>query len=54
MIFACKIPIYVLETCLTHPRPPPPPPREFRQKMRFEASWAVFQSLSGNKELNKT
>lgn len=53
MIFACKIPIYVLETCLTHPRPPPPP-WEFRQQMRFEASRAVFQSLSGNKELNKT
>ena len=47
---SCKIPIYVLETCLTHP----PPPGNFCRKMLFEASRAVFQSLSGNKELNKT
>ena len=50
VIYACKIPIYVLETCLTHP----PPPSNFCRKMLFEVSWAVFQSLSGNKELNKT
>ena len=49
MIYTCKIPIYVLETCLTHP-----PPSNFCRKMLFEASRAVFQSLSGNKELNKT
>jgi len=51
MIYACKIPIYVLETWTFNPSLPP---REFCRKMRFEASRAVFQSLSGNKELNKT
>ena len=29
MIYTCKIPIYVLETCLTHP---PPPPAIFAEK----------------------